>query len=253
MKICACSSDVCDVLALLRRLALEQRGHDAERAEQSGGEIGDRDADAHRPLPRQAGDRHQPAHALRDLVEARTVLVGPVLAEAGDAAVDDLRIDLLHVLVVDLQPPLHVGPEVLDDHVGLLDHLQERGAAFLRLQVERHAALVAVQVLEVAALARAAHAFAALLVRRHLDLDDVGAPVGELAHAGRARAHAGQVEHREARKGLGRFGNSHRKHTGGVTGSEATFPDKTGLVYGSSATSGRLPGRAIGHLKSAPK
>ena len=56
------------------------------RAEEAGGEIGDRDADAHRALPRQAGDRHQPAHALRDLVEARAGRVGPVLAEAGDAA-----------------------------------------------------------------------------------------------------------------------------------------------------------------------
>ena len=41
-------------------------------------EVGDRDADAHRPLPGQPGDRHQPAHALRDLVEARPVGIGPV-------------------------------------------------------------------------------------------------------------------------------------------------------------------------------
>ena len=77
------------MLPLARLLALEQRRENAERAEQSGGEIGDRDADAHRPLPGQAGDRHQPAHALRDLIEARPAGVRPVLAEAGDAAVDD--------------------------------------------------------------------------------------------------------------------------------------------------------------------
>ena len=39
-----------NVLTLLRRLALEQRRHDAECAEQSRGEIGDRDADTHRAL-----------------------------------------------------------------------------------------------------------------------------------------------------------------------------------------------------------
>src|SRR5207244_3083397 len=77
-----------DVLALLRFLALEQRGHDAERAEQSRAEIGDWNADAHRALSRQASDRHQPAHALRDLVEARPLFVRPVLAEAGDRAID---------------------------------------------------------------------------------------------------------------------------------------------------------------------
>ena len=240
-----------DVLALLRRLALEQRRHDAERAEQSRRQIGDRNADAHRALAGQAGDRHQPAHALRDLVEARPVLVGPVLAEARDAAVDDARIDLLQVLVVDAEPALHVGAEVLDHDVGLLHHLEERGAAFLGLQVERHAPLVAVQVLEVGALARTAGGVAALLVRRHLDLDDVGAPVRELAHAGGAGADTGQVEDREARKGLGCFGNSHRKgHRQGYRSARHS-PIKPGLVYGSSATSRRLPGRWIGPLESA--
>ena len=51
-------------------------------------QVGDRDADAHRALARQAGDRHQPAHALRDLVEARPLAIRPVLAEARDAGVD---------------------------------------------------------------------------------------------------------------------------------------------------------------------
>ena len=90
MKICACSSDVVDVLAFLRFLALEQRDQNAERREHAGGEIGDRNADAHRPLSRQPGDRHQPAHALRDLVEARPTGIGAVLAEAGNAGIDDL-------------------------------------------------------------------------------------------------------------------------------------------------------------------
>ena len=35
---------------------------------------------------------------------------------------------------------------------------------------------------------------------RRLDLDDLGAPIGELAHRGRTGAHAGQVEHLEAGK-----------------------------------------------------
>ena len=101
MKICACSSEGRDVLALLRLLALEQRHQDAERAEQAGAEIGDRDADAHRPLA-QAGDRHQPAHALRDLVEARPVGIGRS-ARTGNAAVDELRVDPGERLVVDAE------------------------------------------------------------------------------------------------------------------------------------------------------
>jgi hypothetical protein len=62
-----------------------------------------------------------------------------------------------------------------------------------QLEVERHRALVAVQVLHVGAVARAAHALVRIDPGRRLDLDDVGAEVGELAHAGRSRAHARQV------------------------------------------------------------
>src|SRR5688572_7229048 len=65
------------------------------------------------------------------------------------------------------------------------------------------------QILEVGALARPAHAFAALLVRRHLDLDDIGAPVGELPHAGGAGPDPGEVEDGEARKRLGSLRKRH--------------------------------------------
>src|SRR5439155_17835815 len=79
-----------DVLAFLRLLALEQGDHDAERAEQPGAEVRDWNPDPYRSLPRQASDRHQAAHALRDLVEAGPARIGSVLAEARNAAEDDL-------------------------------------------------------------------------------------------------------------------------------------------------------------------
>ena len=107
-------------LAFAGDLALQQRGEDAHGAEQPGGEVGDGNADPHRALARRAGDRHQPAHALRDLIEAGPLVIGAVLAEAGDAAIDDARIDLAQALVIDAELGLHVGPEVLDHHVGLL-------------------------------------------------------------------------------------------------------------------------------------
>ena len=77
------------------------------------------------PPPGMAGDRHQPAHALRDLVDAGPALVGTVLAEAGDAAVDDARVDLLHRLVIDAELVLDGRLEVLDDDIGGLRHLEE--------------------------------------------------------------------------------------------------------------------------------
>src|SRR6185437_1080125 len=86
------------------------------------------------------------------------------------------------------------GPVIFDQHVGVLDqraqNLDPRGL----FEVERDAALVAVQVLEIEAMPLAAEA----LVLGGLDLDDLGAPVRELTHAGRPRAHARQIDDLES-------------------------------------------------------
>ena len=83
-----------DPLPFAGNFALVQRRQNAERAEQPGAEIGDRNADAHRALARQAGDRHQPAHALRDLIDAGPLAIRAVLTEAGNAGEDDALVDL---------------------------------------------------------------------------------------------------------------------------------------------------------------
>ncbi len=98
--------------------AVEQRHRNAEREQIAGSEVGDRQPDAHRPLAGQAGDGHQPAHALHDLVDARALAVRPGLAEAADAAVDDPRIDLAHVVIGNLEPMLHRRAHVFHDHIG---------------------------------------------------------------------------------------------------------------------------------------
>jgi hypothetical protein len=153
-------------------------------------------ADPDRPLARQAGDRHQASHALGDLVDPGAALIGPVLAEAGNAAVDDARVDLLHRLVVDAEPVLDRGLEVLDDDIGLCRQFHEDFEPLLAFQVEGDRALVAVQVLEVGAVAAAAGRVGMLAGR--LDLDHIGAPVRKLPHRGRAGAVGGQVDHRKA-------------------------------------------------------
>src|SRR4029453_5380559 len=84
-------------------------------------------------------------------------------------------------------------------------HLETPGV----LQVQRHGALVAVQILEIRAVARAAGLFPAGILQQRIDLDDIGAPVGELAHAGRSGTDAGEVEHGEAGQGLGSAGKWH--------------------------------------------
>src|SRR5712692_3897550 len=105
-------------LPLARALALDERPQDALGQEYPGREIRDGNAHAHRTLPRQSRDRHETAHPLRDLVIARPVAVRPGLAEARDAAVDQSRVYLRQGVVIDAEPVLDVGAEVLDIDIG---------------------------------------------------------------------------------------------------------------------------------------
>src|SRR5258706_7379998 len=106
-------------------LALEQRRHDPERGDKARRDVRDRGARAHRSLAGQPRDRHEPAHTLRDLIEARPVAVRSILAEARNAREDDARVDLRERLVVDAQPEFHVGAVVLDDDIGGFHELYE--------------------------------------------------------------------------------------------------------------------------------
>jgi hypothetical protein len=105
-------------------------------------------------------------------------------SEAGDAGEDDAFVDLAQRLVIDAEPVLHIRTKVLHNHIGLLDHALERREAFWRFQIKRDAALVAVQILKIRPVARTAGPLAFFQVRRRFDLDDIGAPVAELADAG---------------------------------------------------------------------
>jgi hypothetical protein len=198
-----------DLLALARLLAFQQRHQDPERAEEAGGQIGDRNTHPHRPASRLARDRHQPAQALRDLVDARALSVRAVLAETGDAGVHQARIDFAQRRVVDAQARLHIRAEVLHHHVGLGGEPAKGCRSLRRLQVERDAALVAMQVLEIGPVARAPQGFADIQVLGQLDLDDIGAPIGQLANGRGTGADTRQVEDSEARKGAGSVRNGH--------------------------------------------
>ena len=84
----------------------------------------------------------------------------------------------------------------------------------------------------------------AALIAGRLDLDDVGAPIGELAHAGRAGAGMRQVEHGETRKRLRSLRKWHEGRTGvGCTKSAKHSPISGPLSTGQSPA-GRRPAAA---------
>ena len=174
-------------------IACDQRGEHTLREDRAGRGVGDRDTHARGAGARRSGDAHQPAEALRDLVDAGSIRVGAVLTESGDARVDEPRVHGPQRVGIDAQPVLHRGTEVLDEHVGLLDEAEEHGVTLLGGEIDDHRTLVAVEVRAVGTAGCERHRAAG-----RLHLDDVGTEVGELAHARRAGPRNGQVDHAKA-------------------------------------------------------
>ena len=107
-----------DELALAGLLGVAQRRLDGDDRIEAGEDVGDGDARLLRLAAGLAGDRHHAGHALDDEVVAGARRVGPVLAEAGDRAVDEARVEARQAVIVEavfLQP---AELEVLDQHVG---------------------------------------------------------------------------------------------------------------------------------------
>ena len=130
-------------------------GNNAERHECSGEQIADGGASRVARGTRGTVDVGEAAHRLGDDVEGRPVGVGALagarVAEAAQRRVDDLRVALADHLVAQPKPVHHAGPHVLEHRVGVFAQAEEGLAVGLVLQVERDAALVAVDAAEVAA------------------------------------------------------------------------------------------------------
>ena len=133
-----------DVAALAGVLALLQRRRDGERGIDAGEHVGERDAEPHRLAVGRAGDVHDAAHALHQQVVAGAVRVGPVLAEAGDRAIDQPRIVRREALVVEAVLRQAAELEILDQHVGARRELLDDALAFLGLEIDRDRALAAI-------------------------------------------------------------------------------------------------------------
>ena len=191
-------------LPLAGDFALQQSRQDAQRRIQAGTHVGHRQAGAHGSGFSMAGDRHQAAHALQNLVKTRSPGVRAVLTKTRDAGQDDARVHGRQRGVIHAQFFLHIGPPVFDHDIGVLDqpHQDVQGAGLF--EVQGHRALVAVDVLEVAAAAVGGkHGFIGINARRGFDADDVCAEIGEHAHAIGAGANARQVQDAEPRQCLG--------------------------------------------------
>ena len=119
-------------------------------------------------------------------VEAALVTVRPLVAVGAAAGVDDVGIGLADMLHIDLQLGSSRGQVIGQEHVAGRRDLIDQLSSLFRRQVDADAALAPVGVLHqgVAVLVgrkSLQHLDAALSVAAHgmLDLDDVGAPIGQ--------------------------------------------------------------------------
>ena len=184
--------------------AIERREDRLRRHEPAGlvAQDGRRVARLAGELIHQARDAAQP---LDDVVIGRPPAVGPVLAPAVDAGVDQPRIALAQRLRPEPEPIELLRPDVVHEHVGPIDQPQQRLARRRGLEVEHDAALVAVDPHEqrghVAAHARPGVARGVAL--RRLDLDDVGAEIAQHLRGIGPEHHRGEIEHAHARERAG--------------------------------------------------
>lgn len=144
-----------------------------------------------------AGGAHQAAHGLADDVVARALGIGAVVAKAGNRAVDDGGVDFFQIFIAKAQLFHHAGAVVFQHNVRLLHQLAENLFALLAFQVQRHAALVAVQVHEIGAFAVHNGEVAARIVAaaRQLNFRHLGAHVCQHHAAVGARQHARKVQY----------------------------------------------------------
>src|SRR2546430_4132207 len=186
-----------DDLALAGALTRVQGGGDRERGEHARDHVRLRDADHDRIAPGLAGEAHDPAHSLHDEVVRGPRATRTVLPEPADVAQDRARIDPAHAFVGKAEARERAGTEVLDDDVAFLDEPLEHALAVRILEVDGHAALVAIdrEVVRGDPLDAGRRPLTCLVTRPgHLDLDHVRAVIAEHERAVRPRQRAREIE-----------------------------------------------------------
>jgi len=164
----------------------ERRERRGERVD-AGTDVADGDAHLHRLVGR-AGHPHDPTLRLEQEVVGLAVAVRAVGAVSRDAHAHQARPALVETLPAEAETLERARPEVVHEDVGTPQEPVERGAIGRSAEVERDAALAAVKPDEVGGLAAHHRVVAAREVAfGPLDLDDVGAHVGQMARAERAR------------------------------------------------------------------
>ena len=137
-----------DRLAFAGVRLMDERRLDGDGRVEAGDKIGDGDAHFHGFGARRsvglAGDAHQSAHALDEIIVAGFVLVRTVMAEARERAIDEARILCGEGFVIEAVTGERAGLEVLDDDMGAARQPFDEGRTFGLREIDGDGSLVAI-------------------------------------------------------------------------------------------------------------
>ena len=216
-----------DQLPLAGALAVVERARDRHRRGQPRRVVDDRRAGVLRgALVVGAADHgHQPGVGGHRAVRRRLERSRALAAVGADLAVDEAGVEGGEQLVTHAEAFRDAGPHVVHQHVEARDEALDQRLAALVLEVDGDRALAAVERLEALALAGYDGAdVAVVLALARLDLDHVGAEVGEVDAAVRPCGDLRELEHAHAVEGTGRHRRSSVCRSAGVRSVVARQP-----------------------------
>ena len=241
------------MLAAPAPLAVGESREDRARRIHAGHQVGGGDTHLLRAAARQvvalAGDAHDAAHGLRDQVVAGAGRIGPRLAEARDRAIDEARIERRERGIVETVLGEAAHLVVFDKDIGAFSEPPGHRLALGRGKIEGDRAFPPIgrhvvgprrwsprrphRAGRAAPQPRVSSARA-----RALDLDHVGAEVGQQLGRPRAGEDAAEIEHLEAgeRAGPGRVHGGLPGHCSGRCRRETSARAPAGRPRAASGT-----------------
>src|SRR5262249_36593740 len=115
----------------------------------AGEDVRDWNAGAGRLAVGRAGEAHEAAHALRHQVVAGARRIGAGLAEAGDRAIDQMRVLGRETFVVEAELFEPADLEVLEPHIRARGELLDQPLALGSLEIKLDGTLAAVGAVEI--------------------------------------------------------------------------------------------------------
>ena len=192
-----------DVAALARGLGPHQARQQPDHAGHARHEVDHRHAEPRRRVFRLAGQAHQAGFRLHEIVVARPGGALVVAAIGRDMQADHAWVDRFQAGIIEPELFRLVAAQIVDDGVGGSRQPAKGRLPRFRLQVERDAFLVGAPALEILAVIIAQQVGANAPARIAagsgvLDLDDVGAKIGQEHGSVRRGAELLQRQHPQA-------------------------------------------------------